>query len=67
MKQPKPPMAGPKRRDPFALVARRLGHRIVRSEKVYSRKDKHRSPRSPDGGFAISGVTQVTGRVASAA
>ena len=67
MKKPKPPMAGPKRRDPFALVARRLGHRIVRSEKVYSRKDKHRSPRSPDGGFAISGVTQVTRSVGRAA
>ncbi|MGF6233013.1 hypothetical protein QFZ27_006968 [Inquilinus ginsengisoli] len=59
MKTPAP-KAGPKRRDPHALIARRLGHKIVPSGKLYSRKDKHRSPRRPDGGFAISGVTQVT-------
>jgi hypothetical protein len=55
MKTPMPPKAGPKRRDPHALIARRLGLRIVKSEKVYSRKDKHRGPRSPDGGFAVFG------------
>ncbi|WP_225769211.1 hypothetical protein [Inquilinus sp. Marseille-Q2685] len=59
MKKPLP-KAGPKRRDPHALIARRLGHKIVPSGKVYSRKDKHRSPRRPDGGFGISGVTQDT-------
>lgn len=59
MKKPVP-KAGPKRRDPHALIARRLGHKIVPSGKVYSRKDKHRSPRQPDGGFGISRVTQVT-------
>ncbi|WP_395678812.1 hypothetical protein [Inquilinus sp.] len=60
MKTPVPPKAGPKRRDPHALIARRLGHKIVPSGKVYSRKDKHRSPRQPDGGFAILSVTQDT-------
>ncbi|TSD84077.1 hypothetical protein FFK22_034520 [Mycobacterium sp. KBS0706] len=60
MKTPVPPKAGPKRRDPHALIARRLGHKIVPSGKLYSRKDKHRSPRRPDGGFAILGVTQDT-------
>ena len=66
MKTPVPPKAGPKRRDPHALIARRLGHKIVPSGKLYSRKDKHRSPRRPDGGFAISGVTQDTGSVGRA-
>lgn len=56
MKKPVLPMAGPKRRDPHALIARRLGHRIVRSGKLYSRKDKHRSPRRPDGGFVLFGL-----------
>ena len=55
MKTPVPPKAGPKRRDPHALIARRLGHKIVPSGKLYSRKNKHRSPRRPDGGFAILG------------
>ncbi|WP_342242032.1 hypothetical protein [Inquilinus sp. OTU3971] len=55
MRKPAPPKAGPKRRDPHALIARRLGHKIVPSGKVYSRKDKHRSPRRPDGGFAFWG------------
>ncbi|MGK9230497.1 hypothetical protein KXS07_02290 [Inquilinus limosus] len=65
MKKPVP-KAGPKRRDPHALIARRLGHKIVPSGKVYSRKDKHRSPRHPDGGFAVSRVTQDTSSVGRA-
>lgn len=63
MKTPVPPKAGPKRRDPHALIARRLGHKIVPSGKVYSRKDKHRSPRQPDGGFVLLVVTQDTSSV----
>lgn len=48
----KPPPTPPKRRDPHALGARRLGHKVIVSKKRYRRKDRFPDPGSRSLSFA---------------
>lgn len=44
----------PRRRNVYAALVRRYGHRIEASAKAYKRNPKHRNPRQPhDGGFDL--------------
>lgn len=44
----------PRRRNVYAALVRRYGHRIEASAKAYKRRPKHRNPRQPhDGGFDL--------------
>ena len=45
-----------KKRSAEARVAWRLGHPIVKSEKVYSRKAKHKKPHRDDGAFRLRNI-----------
>jgi len=46
----------PRRRNVYAALVRRYGHRIEASAKAYKRRPKHRTPRQPhDGGFDLGG------------
>ncbi len=52
----------PRRRNVYAALVRRYGHRIEPSAKAYKRRPKHRNPRQPhDGGFdlAVAAVLDV--------
>lgn len=52
MKKVKSPPA--KKRNAEARAAWRLGHRIEKPAKAYSRKAKHKNPHREDGGFSFA-------------
>lgn len=42
-----------KRRNAEARAAWRLGHRVEKNPKAYTRKPKHKNPHRTDGGFLL--------------
>lgn len=48
-----------KRRNAEARAAWRLGHRVEKNPKAYSRKPKHKNPHREDGGFSLSLLRDV--------
>lgn len=49
----KPKSAPAKKRNAEARAAWRLGHRVEKPAKAYSRKAKHKNPHRQDGGFSF--------------
>ncbi len=47
-----------KRRNAEARAAWRLGHRVEKNPKAYSRKPKHKNPHRQDGGFSFMGAKE---------
>jgi hypothetical protein len=51
----------PRRRNVYAALVRRYGHRVKASAKVYKRKTKHRNPRPEHGGGFVLGSRAAFG------
>ena len=50
-----------KKRNAEARAAWRLGHRVEKQAKAYTRKAKHKNPHREDGGFSFAMPVAPTG------